>query len=59
MKVLKVLLALMGGILFPILIWIALGVALNQIIRSRKKVKIPMKTIKEILAAANLSIHED
>ena len=55
----KVILALLGGILFPILIWVALGVALNQKLRERKLQRAPAPTIGEILAAAGLAIQEE
>ncbi len=47
----KVFLALLGGILFPILIWVALGVAINQKLRA-PKVAAAEPTIAEILATA-------
>jgi hypothetical protein len=55
----KVLLALLGGILFPILIWVALGVAVYQKVRERAVQRKPAPTIGEILAAAGLSIQEE
>ncbi len=55
----KVILALLGGILFPILIWVALGVAVNQKLRERKPQRAPTPTIGEILAAAGLSIQAE
>lgn len=48
----KVMLALLGGILFPALIWVALGVAVNQMLRERRPKRAPAPTIGEILAAA-------
>lgn len=55
----KVLLALLGGILFPILIWVALGVAVYQKVRERAVQRKPAPTIGEILAAAGLSVQTD
>jgi hypothetical protein len=46
----KVLLALLGGILFPILIWVALGVAVYQKVRERAVQRKPTPTIGEIPA---------
>ncbi len=51
----RVILALIGGILFPILIWVALEVALGYKRKEQKK----METIGEILARAGLSLHND
>jgi hypothetical protein len=45
----KVILALLTGIFMPILIWIGLGVALNQKLRAKKKVVETAPTIGEIL----------
>lgn len=52
----KVVLALVGGALMPIWIWVALGVAMNQKLRKRSAQRKPAPTIGEILAAAGLSI---
>ncbi|MBI4303046.1 MAG: hypothetical protein HY665_01715 [Chloroflexi bacterium] len=55
----KVGLALLAGATMPILIWVALGVAINQKVRERRAVRQPAPTIGEILAAAGLSFNED
>ena len=55
----KVVLALIGGILFPILIWVALGVAVNQKLRERRPQRAPAPTIGEILTAAGLTIQAE
>jgi len=52
----KVILALLGGVLMPILIWVALGVAVNQRLRERRVQRKPAPTIGEILVAAGLTI---
>lgn len=52
----KVLLALLGGILFPILIWVALGVAINQKMCAKKEVTVP--TIGKFLADAKIKASE-
>jgi len=49
-------LALLGGVLMPILIWVALGVAVNQRARERRVQRKPAPTIGEILVAAGLTI---
>ena len=51
----KVFLALVGGILMPILIWIALGVALNKKLREKEVRQAEVLTIGEILAKAGQS----
>lgn len=55
----KVMLALLAGILFPILIWVALGVALYHKERERAAQRQPAPTIGEILNAAGLSIQAE
>ena len=52
----KVMLAVLGGILMPILIWVALGVAISHKIRERAPQRKPAPTIGEILAAAGLTM---
>ncbi|MDO8568167.1 MAG: hypothetical protein Q7R57_05565 [Dehalococcoidales bacterium] len=47
----KVFLALVGGILFPILIWVALGVAINQKAREKRARQAATPSFGEILAA--------
>ena len=46
----KVFLALLGGILMPILIWVALGVALNKKLREKEVRQAEVLTNGEILA---------
>jgi hypothetical protein len=46
----KVILALLTGIFMPILLWVGLGVALNQKLRVKKHVTETAPTIGEILA---------
>ncbi len=48
----KVFLALLGGILMPILIWVALGVALNKKLREKEIRQAEVPTIGEILTKA-------
>ena len=55
----KVILALLTGILMPILIWVALGVVLNQKLREKKLKPATTPTIGEILAKAGLTIQEE
>jgi hypothetical protein len=55
----KVILALLTGILMPILIWVALGVALNQRTREKKLKPAAAPTMGEILTRAGLTIHDD
>ena len=61
MKVLKgigkVILVLLTGILMPILIWVALGVALNQKLRDKKLKQATTPAMREILTRAGLNIH--
>jgi hypothetical protein len=45
----KLILALLTGIFMPILLWIGLGVALNQKLRVKKQVTETAPTIGEIL----------
>ncbi len=45
----KVALAIVGGILFPVLIWVALGVAIYQRAQERGTQRKPTPTIGEIL----------
>ncbi len=52
----KVMLALLGGILMPILIWVALGVAICQKVRRAPQRK-TSPTIGEVLSIAGLAIH--
>jgi len=52
----KVILALLGGVLMPILIWVALGVAVSERVRERRLQRKPAPTIGEVLAAAGLTI---
>ncbi|OGO07661.1 MAG: hypothetical protein A2Y92_01590 [Chloroflexi bacterium RBG_13_57_8] len=51
----KVVLALLVGVLMPILIWVALGVALNRKMRE-KAVQTEVKTLGEVLDQANQTI---
>jgi len=55
----KVILALLTGILMPILIWVALGVVMNQKLREKRVKQTETPTIGEILAKAGLNIHRD
>ena len=52
----KVMLALLGGILMPILIWVALGVAISHKMHERAPQRRPAPTIGEILTAAGLKL---
>lgn len=52
----KVSLALLGGVLMPILTLVALGVAVNQRVQKRRLQRKPTPTIGEILATAGLTI---
>ncbi len=47
---------LLAGVLFPVLIWVGLGVAVRQWLRERMLQREPGRTIGEILAAAGLPI---
>ncbi|MFH1382077.1 MAG: hypothetical protein ABIH70_04200 [Chloroflexota bacterium] len=55
----KVGLALLAGILMPVLIWVAFGVVMNQKLRQWSARRKPAPTIGEILATARLSISGD
>lgn len=55
----KVILALFGLILMPVLIWVALGVAVNQKLRERSLQRAPAPTIGEILARVGLTIQAE
>ncbi len=55
----KVVLALLGGILMPVMIWVALGAFLTQKIREKRQQRMSTPTVAEILAAAGLTIRED
>jgi hypothetical protein len=48
----KVLLALVGAALMPILIWVALGAAINERARERKATKTSVRTVGQVLASA-------
>jgi hypothetical protein len=52
----KVILALLTAVLMPILIWVALGVALNKKLRGEVIRQTEVKTIGEILNRANQTI---
>lgn len=55
----KVSLAVLGGVLMPIMIWVALGVALSQRVRERRARRKPAPTIGEILATAGLTMQAE
>lgn len=55
----KVILALLTGVFMPILVWVALGVAIKQEVRQRKSKQAPVPTIGEILATAGLTIQDE
>lgn len=55
----KVTLALLAGVLMPVLLWIALGVAADHKLQGRRLQRKAAPTIGDILAAAGLSIHEE
>ena len=48
----KVIMALSGGILMPILIWVALGTAINQMTRERRLQRKTAPTTDGILATS-------
>ena len=52
----KVILALLGAILMPILIWIALGVAINKKLREKEVPQMETETISELLAKADQTV---
>jgi hypothetical protein len=52
----KVILVLFTAVLMPILIWVALGVALNKKLRGEVIQQTEVKTIGEILNRANQTI---
>ncbi len=54
----KVMLALLGGVLMPILLWVALGAAITQKIRERRARRVLPPSIGEILKDAGLNIRE-
>ncbi len=55
----KVILALLGGVLIPVLIWMAFGIAVTQRVRGKEPQRKAASTIGEILTAAGLTIQED
>jgi hypothetical protein len=55
----KIILALLAAVLIPILIWVALGVAVYKKIRQRQVQRKPAPTMGQILAAAGLTIREE
>ncbi len=55
----KVVLALLAGILMPILIWVALGAAVTQKLREKRQQRKSAPTIAEILAAAGINVREE
>ncbi|OGO19779.1 MAG: hypothetical protein A2144_13115 [Chloroflexi bacterium RBG_16_50_9] len=54
----KVILALLTGVLMPILIWVALGVALNKKLAEKKVKEATAPTIGEILNKAKVDINQ-
>ena len=54
----KVVLALLTGIFMPILLWIGLGVALNQKLRAKKQVTETAPTIGDILDGAEAELEK-
>jgi hypothetical protein len=52
----KVMLALLGAALAPILIWVALGVVITHRVHEKAPEKQPAPTIGQILAAAGLKL---
>ena len=56
-KIFKILVAIVGGVLMPVLIWITLGVVLHQKLQTRKYEK-RIASINEILKEAGLSLHK-
>jgi hypothetical protein len=54
----KVILAILTGIFMPILLWIGLGVALNQKMRAKKRVTETAPTIGEILDGAQTELEK-
>ncbi len=55
----KVFLALLGGILFPVLVWVALGVALSQRVRGRRLNQTPAPAPARLPGAAGRSSGEE
>jgi hypothetical protein len=53
----KVILALLTSILMPILIWVALGVVLNQKLREKKPQQVTAPTLGDILTKAKLNVY--
>ncbi len=51
----NVFLALLGGIFMPVLIWVALGVALNKKLRERSVQPEPTPAVGETLALNHVS----
>jgi len=53
----KVMLAVLAGVFMPVLIWVALGVALHKKAQERKQKEVTAPTIGEILTRAGLTMH--
>ena len=53
----KVILVLLIGVLMPILIWVALGVAINLKLHEKRVKQTTAPTIGELLNKAGLTIH--
>ncbi len=54
----KVILALFAVALMPILVWVALGAALNERLREKKLRRAPAPTDGEIVTTPGLTTHE-
>jgi len=52
----KVVLALLAAVFMPVLIWVALGVALNKKLREKEARQAEVPTIGEILTEADQTI---
>jgi hypothetical protein len=55
----KAMLAVLGGIFFPVLIWVALGVAINQKLMERRRQQVRVSTIGELLEVAEHDIQRE
>ena len=54
----KVVIAILTGIMMPILLWVGLGVALNQKLRAKKHVTETAPTIGEILNKTKITVEK-
>ena len=55
----KVILALLTGVSLPVLIWVALGMAMHKKAHEMKHKQTPVPTVAEVMIKAGLTIQEE